>query len=174
MNKLKAYLIGQKLLFFVLVISISTLLACVGADTPEQDSEMDVDAQVDMSDTEPTSSLPRVYFVAPQDGDTLSVDNPVVFEFGIENYELAEVPEQVEQSRLGIGHHHLGVNTECLPVGELIPKADPWVHFGDASSTIEMMLEPGEHSFALQLGNDEHRTQEGLCETITIRVEEGI
>lgn len=174
MRNFKACLIDRRLLFFVFAVSVSTLFACVGTDAPEPESEIDIDTQADMSETEPTSSLPRVYFVAPEDGDTLSVDNPVVFEFGIENYGLAEVPEQVEQSRLGMGHHHLGVNTECLPVGELIPKSDPWVHFGDASSTIEMMLEPGEHSFALQLGNDEHRTQEDLCETITIRVEEGI
>ena len=107
-------------------------------------------------------------------GPCLSVDNPVVFRFGIENYELSAVPEEVDQPRPGVGHHHLGVDTECLAVGEEIPQADPWVHFGDASTMIEMLLEPGEHTFALQLGNDQHRTLDGLCETITIRVEEGI
>ena len=39
-----------------------------------------------------------------------------------------------------------------------------------------MMLEPGEHTFVLQLGDDEHVTQAagGLCASVTIRVEEGI
>ena len=106
-----------------------------------------------------------------------SVDSPVPFEFGIESYELAAVPEEVVQPRVHMGHHHLGLNTDCLPAGEVIPKGDPsWVHFGDASATIEMMLEPGEHTFVLQLGDDEHRAQadEGLCARVTFRVEEGI
>jgi hypothetical protein len=106
-----------------------------------------------------------------------SVDSPVPFEFGIENYDLGAVPEEVVQPRSGLGHHHLGLNTDCLPAGEEIPRGDPsWVHFGDASSTIEMMLEPGEHTFVLQLGDDEHRAQadEGLCARVTFRVEEGI
>ena len=153
----------------LLVLLVATAVACGGAEAPAPEGEMDSAA----SDPAPAAT-PRVFFVAPQDGQMISVDNPVVFEFGMENYELSPVPEEVEQPRAGMGHHHLGVDTECLPAGEVIPQADPWVHFGDASTTIEMMLEPGEHTFALQLGDDEHRTQDGLCETITIRIEEGI
>ena len=98
------------------------------------------------------------------------------FEFAIENYQLAAVPEEVDQPRPGMGHHHLGVNTDCLPPGEVIPQGDPsWVHFGDGSTTIDMQLEPGEHTMVLQLGDDEHRTQaeDGLCASVTFRVEEG-
>ena len=123
------------------------------------------------------SSTPRVFFVSPQDGERVPAfefgvnEIPVVFEFGIANYEIAAVPEEVEQARAGMGHFHLGVDTECLPAGEEIPQGAPWVHFGDASNKIEMMLEePGEHTYAVQVGDDEHRTIAGLCETITIRV----
>ena len=45
------------------------------------------------------------------------------------------------------------------------------MHFGDGSSTFESLLDPGEHTFAIQIGDDEHRTLEGLCDTITITVE---
>ena len=157
------------LLPLLLVLLVATAVACGGGEAPAPEGEMESAA----SDPAPAAT-PRVFFVAPQDGQMISVDNPVVFEFGMENYELSPVPEEVEQPRAGMGHHHLGVDTECLPAGEVIPQSDPWVHFGDASTTIEMMLEPGEHTFALQLGDDEHRTQDGLCETITIRIEEGI
>ena len=58
--------------------------------------------------------------------------------------------------------------------GEIIPAADPWVHFGDGSDGMEMTLEGGEYRFSGQIGDDEHRTLEGLCETITIRMEDGI
>ena len=59
-------------------------------------------------------------------------------------------------------------------LGEIIPKADPWVHFGDASNTIEMQLDPGVRTRSrYRRGDDEHRTVNGLCETITIRIDEG-
>ena len=74
-----------------------------------------------------------------------------------------------------MGHYHLGVNATCLPSGQIIESGNPsWIHFGDGSNTIEMPLVPGEHTFAVQLADDEHRTLEGLCETITIMIEEGI
>ena len=117
---------------------------------------------------------PAVYFVSPEEGGTYPASSPVAFEFGIADYELGAVPETVTQARAGVGHHHLGLDTGCLPAGEEIPRGDPaWVHFGDASATIEMMLEPGEHTFVLQLGDDEHVTQAagGLCDSVTIRVE---
>ena len=61
--------------------------------------------------------------------------------------------------------------TECLPVGEEIPRADPWVHFGDGSKIYETLLPAGQYTLTLQIGDDEHRTQEGLCTTISITVE---
>ena len=73
--------------------------------------------------------------------------------------------------REGMVHHHVGIDTECLPVGELIPRADPWVHFGDGSNRFETLLEVGRHTLTLQVGDDEHRTQDGLCTTISITVE---
>ena len=114
------------------------------------------------------SGAPRVWFIQPEQGAV--VTSPVAFEFGSENITL----EPKGDVHPGAGHHHIGVDTECLPVGELIPEADPWVHFGDGSAVIEMQLTPGEHTLALQLGDGEHRTldEPGLCETITITVKE--
>ena len=37
-----------------------------------------------------------------------------------------------------------------------------------------MQLEPGTHTFAVQIGDDEHRTLEGLCETIEVELADGI
>ena len=158
-----------------LVLVPVLMIACGGGVPPVSESEMVSESPV--SEPSPAAAVPRVFFVSPEDGGTYAADSPVPFEFGVERYGLAAVPEEVEQPRLGMGHHHLGVNIDCLATGELIPRDDPsWVHFGDASSTIEMMLEPGEHMFVLQLGDDEHRTQaeDGLCARVTFRVEEGI
>ena len=65
-------------------------------------------------------------------------------------------------------HYHLGVDTDCLPAGTVIPKADPWVHFGDGKNVIEAQLTPGPHRLAVQAGDDMHRTLPGLCEVINI------
>ena len=114
---------------------------------------------------------PRVFFVQPQDGAT--VKSPVKLEFGIADYQIAAVPAgTVSEARPGMGHHHVGVDTDCLPVGAEIPKASPWVHFGTGNTPIDMQLPPGQHKLALQLGNDMHRTIEGLCTTITVNVVE--
>lgn len=114
-------------------------------------------------------SEPRVFFVQPQNG--APVKSPVRFEFGLENYTISPVPKPAaDKPREGIGHHHLGVDTDCLSVGEVIPMGQPWIHFGDGRTGIEMQLTPGPHKFALQLGDDQHRTLTGLCSTISVTV----
>ena len=158
----------QFMLFGILLFS----LACGGGDLPASDEEA-VESAAEPAIEEPMGP-PRVFFVAPEDGEEIPVDLGVNFEFGTENFEISPVPEEFESARAEIGHYHLGVDTECLPVGEVIPKADPWIHFGDGSNTIDMQLEPGRYTFAVQIGDDEHRTLEGLCETIEIELADGI
>jgi hypothetical protein len=116
-----------------------------------------------------SSVVPTVGFVSPADGATVS--SPVSMEFIVSNLNISPVPAEVESPREGMGHHHVGIDTECLSVGEAIPKADPWVHFGDGSKVFETLLPPGAHTLTLQIGDDQHVTQDGLCTTISITVE---
>ena len=148
------------------VVSLSLLAAaCGGSESPSQSAQQ--------STAPPAASAPaggggRVFFVEPKEGAT--VKSPVKFEFGSDQVTIAAVPATVETPRPGMGHHHLGVDTDCLPVGEVIPKASPWIHFGDGKTVIEMQLSPGPHKFALQLGDDQHRTLQGLCQVINVTV----
>ncbi len=112
---------------------------------------------------------PRVFFEQPQDGETLT--SPVMVVFGSENIQVGAVPDEVDQPREEVIHYHLGFNADCLPPGTVIPEADPWIHFGDGGNEIEMPLEPGQYRLTVQAGDDEHRTLEGLCETIEITIE---
>ena len=147
------------------VVLASGLVACGGGE-PEAEPM----AEAPMPTTEDGSSTtPSVSFVTPADGATVS--SPVAMEFMASNLNISPVPDEVETPREGIGHHHVAINTECLPVGEEIPRADPWVHFGDGSNIYETLLPAGQHTLTLQIGDDEHRTQEGLCTTISITVE---
>jgi hypothetical protein len=121
----------------------------------------------------PAAPTRRVFFIEPQDGAT--VKSPVKARFGLEGYELGPVPTETitaEQVRPGMGHHHLGIDMDCLPAGTEIVKGTPsWVHFGTGATEIDVQLEPGTHKLTLQLGDDLHRTIEGFCQTITVNVE---
>jgi hypothetical protein len=119
----------------------------------------------------PASTAPRVFFVEPQEGATLK--SPVKLRFGIEGFEIAAVPQgDVTAARMGMGHHHVGVDTECLPAGSVIPKANPWVHHGGGQTEMDMQLTPGKHRLTLQIGDDTHTTIQGLCSSVTVNVVE--
>src|SRR5262245_53732356 len=77
----------------------------------------------------------RVLFVQPQNGAT--VKSPVNLEFGVEDFTIAAVPQgTVTEARPSLGHYHVAVDADCLPPGTEIPKAQPWVHFGDGKNVI--------------------------------------
>jgi len=118
-----------------------------------------------------SGATPRVFFVEPKDGAT--VKSPVHLKFGIENYQVAAVPQgTVTTARAGMGHYHVAVDSDCLAPGTTIQKAAPWVHFGTGNSEIDMQLPPGMHKLTLQLGDDMHRAVEGLCTSISVNVTE--
>jgi len=145
---------GSAVVLMAAFAALTAVSACGGAQQP------------------PAAPAARVYFVEPKDG--ASVKSPVHLVFGIEGYQLAPVPAGTitpEQVRAGMGHHHLGVDQDCLPAGTEIVKGTPsWVHFGKGDTTIDMQLTPGPHKLTLQLGDDLHRTVDSLCQTIQINV----
>ena len=113
----------------------------------------------------------RVFFVTPKNGATIKPLSSV--EFGSEGVTVAAVPPgelTPAMVRPQTIHYHLGTDTDCLPAGTAIPKADPWIHFGDGKNVIEMVLAPGSHRIAVQAGDDMHRTIAGLCEVINVTV----
>ena len=116
-----------------------------------------------------TGGAPRVYFAEPANG--AMVKSPVHLVFASDQFTIAAVPQgEVKEVRANTGHYHLGVDTKCLAPGTVIPKADPWIHFGMGNNTIEMQLTPGPHTLVLQAGDDKHTTITGLCETINVTV----
>jgi hypothetical protein len=120
-----------------------------------------------------TGAHGRVFFAQPKNNDTIKPMSTIIF--ANEGVTIAAVPPgdiTPEQVRAGMTHYHLGVDTDCLPAGQIIPKADPWIHFGTGKNEIEMQLKPGQHKLVLQSGDDMHRTIEGLCEVITVTVAE--
>ena len=141
-------------------------LASVACGQPEPAPE-----PVSVPAPEPEPAGPRVFFIQPEDG--AAVQSPVRLEFGTEDFRIAAVPEgTVTETRPDLGHHHVAIDADCLAAGTPIPRAAPWVHFGDGKNIIDMQLPPGPHRLTLQIGDDLHQTIEGLCSTISVDVTE--
>jgi hypothetical protein len=116
------------------------------------------------------ATRPRVFFLEPKNGATVS--SPVHMKFGSQGIEIAAVPPgDPTTTRPGVAHYHVGIDQSCLPAGKTIVKGTPsWVHFGDGKSEFDSQLTPGRHKLALQLGDDLHNTMPGTCATITVNV----
>ena len=103
------------------------------------------EASAQERETMSEAATPRVFFMSPKEGEEFRFfefgvyESPVVFEFGVENYEIAAVPKEVGQVRSGIGHYHIGVDTECLSPGEVI--------LGAVLGSISTMGRPGPRRF---------------------------
>ena len=109
----------------------------------------------------------RVFFISPSDGD--SVSNPVRIEFGIEGMTVVKAGEVQPQS----GHHHLIVDAGLPELSLPIPASEQYIHFGDASTSTELTLAPGEHTLQLLLGDHLHIPHEPpvASAVITVTVE---
>lgn len=154
------------------LVLVLPLTACAPADDAEAgaaetaEEEPGVSTSIDVKEPGP-----RVFFVEPEYGEIVPA-GVVKLKFGAENFIIEPVGDG--EIHEGAGHYHLGINAECLDPGVIIPTADPWIHFGDGSSEIEIELTPGVTMLCLQVGDGEHRTLagEGLTDVITITVEE--
>ena len=120
--------------------------------------------------TKATAKHPRVFFVEPKNGAT--VTSPVHMKFGSSGTEISPVPAgDVKTARPGMTHYHVGIDQNCLPAGKTIVKGTPsWVHFGKGETEFDTQLTPGKHKLALQLGDDLHNTVAGACSVITVNV----
>ncbi len=123
----------------------------------------------------PAPAGATVYFVAPQDGE--SVSGPVKVVFGLSGMGVAPAGVEAENT----GHHHLFVDRPPLgegPDGEdevdlNIPADDNHVHFGKGQTETMLELAPGEHTLQLVLGDKDHipHSPPVVSERITITVE---
>lgn len=141
--------------------------ACGGAETPPASGSAASAPAAAPASPPPT----RVFFVTPANGATIKPMSTI--EFGSSGVTVAAVPPgelKPEQVRAGMIHYHIAIDADCLAADTVIPKADPWVHFGDGKNVIEMSLAPGAHRLTVQAGDDMHRTIAGLCETINVTV----
>lgn len=116
------------------------------------------------TDTETT----RVYFISPQDGETVS--SPVTVRFGLSGMGVA--PAGVPKDNTG--HHHLLIDVEDLPdLNVPLPSDERHRHFGGGQTEAVIELAPGTHTLQLVLGDATHIPHKPpvISEKISITVE---
>lgn len=109
----------------------------------------------------------EVYFIAPQDGHTVS--NPVTVKFGLKGMGVAPAGTQNAHT----GHHHLLIDLDTLPaLDQPLPSNDHVVHFGGGQTETSLSLSPGEHTLQLLVGDARHVPFDPpvISEKITITV----
>lgn len=127
----------MKRILFALVLA-STAAAAIAADVPGL----------------PVTKSPagaEVYIISPKDGATVGQEFTV--SFGLKGMGVA--PAGVKKE--GTGHHHLLIDVKDLPpAGQVIPKDESHVHFGNGQTETTLKLKPGTHTLQLELADENH------------------
>lgn len=106
-----------------------------------------------------------VYFVQPKDGAEVGPDVHVVM--GSRGMRVKPAGEFVK----GTGHHHLIIDGNPIPEGEVVPKDDHHMHFGKGQTKADIRLKKGEHTLTLQFADGLHRSYgPSLSSTVHITV----
>ncbi|MEQ8551710.1 MAG: DUF4399 domain-containing protein [Marinoscillum sp.] len=128
------------------IIAIS-IWACSG---PKSQSNEETKESVSQEATAPAEEEARVFFKAPEDGATVS--SPVFVEMGVVGMQVEPAGEVKE----GFGHHHILINQEYWPTGEVIPATDTTIHFGKGQTNTSLELAPGNYTISLQFADGVH------------------
>ena len=71
----------------------------------------------------------------------------------------------------GTGHHHIFINQDFTPAGQVIPTDDTHRHFGKGQTEAVLDLPPGNYKLTLQFADGLHRSYgKELSATINVKV----
>ena len=114
------------------------------------------------------ASLPVVTFTEPADG--AEVGTTFTVSFTATNLTVEPAGEVHDHA----GHFHVLVDVPFVEPGQIIPKDEAHLHFGDGALSAELTLEPGEHTLRLQFADGAHMALEGdgYRDEITVTVVE--
>jgi Domain of unknown function (DUF4399) len=93
-----------------------------------------------------------VDFIEPKNGAVLSSPFKVVF--AVSGMEVSPAGELKPNT----GHHHLLINSQAMPQGEVIPFDDTHKHFGKGQTDTEVTLPPGHYKLTMQFANGAHQS----------------
>lgn len=136
-------MVNRLSLFVVSLLTLLTLCGCGKKDTPKG----------------------KVFFVEPKDGAVIK--SPVKVVMSVEGMTIKPANGLAE----GTGHHHILINKDFMPPGQVIPTDDTHRHFGKGQTEAVLDLPPGDYKLTLQFADGLHRSYgKDLSATINIKV----
>jgi hypothetical protein len=158
---------------FTAAIVTAALIACNSNDDKTTESkEAGHDAHAATTTPVEMPAMPdvpanaKVYFANLKDGQT--VTSPLKVEMGVDAMHVDTANGMLKPAS---GHHHILVDIDSIPTGEVIKKDSVHLHFGNAQTSAEIKLPPGKHSLTLQFADALHRSYGSkLTNKITVDV----
>jgi len=160
---------------FTAAIVAAALIACNSKDdktseTKEEghDAHASTATAVEMPAMLEVPANARVYFANLKDGQT--VTSPLKVEMGVDAMHVDTANGKLKTAS---GHHHILIDIDSIPTGEVIKKDSVHLHFGNAQTSAEIKLPPGKHSLTLQFADAMHRSYGSrLTSKITVNVKQ--
>lgn len=118
---------------------------------------------------EPAQPAKRVFFISPQEGQTVATT--FVVKFGLEGMKIRPAGEDVLDKTSG--HHHLFIDDKVgyIELGQASPKDETHIHYGKGETETTLTLAPGKHTLSLQFADGAHLSYgKEMSQTITITV----
>ena len=144
----------------VLALSLASLAVLAGCAAP---ASAPASAPMVSPNAPPAGS--GVWFVSPQDGATVGQTFSV--KFGVKGMAVEAAGDQNKDK----GHHHLLVNLDSKPAGEIIPFDDKHMHFGKGQTEADIKLPPGNYKLTMQFADGYHLSYgKGMSATINVTV----
>ena len=112
-------------------------------------------------------SKSRVFFIEPKDDANVGQEFKVVM--GVEGMTVKPLGDMSPNT----GHHHLLINAENVPNGEIVPVDKPtqYMHFGKGQTETMVKLAPGKYKLTLQFADGAHRSYfESIRSTLSVTV----
>ena len=107
----------------------------------------------------------NVYFKSPLDNQV--VQSPVPLVFGLNGKRIGPVGDPNPD----LGHHHLIINSDSIPMGMPVPLNSQHLHFAEGQTETELHLTPGDYRLTLQFASGTDQSYGAtLSKTIQITV----
>jgi len=109
----------------------------------------------------------NVKFVDLKDG--AAVSSPLTVKMAADNFTV----EPAGEVKAGHGHLHIVVDADCIAAGQVVPKDEQHLHYGQGQVEATLELAPGPHTLCLQAADGAHvaLAGDGLAKKISITVQ---
>lgn len=164
----------MKYIFATALIAASLIACNSNEEKSEPSTEMSHDSHTSTASTVEMPPMPevpanaKVFFANLKDGQ--KVTSPFKVEMGVDAMSVDTANGHIKPAS---GHHHILIDIDSIPMGEVIKKDSVHLHFGNAQTSAEVKLPPGKHSLTLQFADALHRSYGSrLTSKVTVDVKQ--